>query len=88
MRAACPERGSLTGSTRDLFERGDDFGDGRRGDDLAIRARPQQRLEPRQVIGDLRPSSAVGPNGFARAATRSRMTSSGALSSTIASRRS
>ena len=45
MRAARPKRVPMTGTARDLFERGDDFGDGRRGHDLAIRARTQQRFE-------------------------------------------
>jgi hypothetical protein len=55
MRAARRIRVSSTGVARHVFERGYDFGDGCRGDDLAIRARTQQRLERRQVIGDLRP---------------------------------
>jgi hypothetical protein len=45
MRPARPKRVSTTGTARDLFERCDDFGDGRRGHDVAIRARTQQRLE-------------------------------------------
>jgi hypothetical protein len=51
-----------------VFQRRDDFVDGRRGHDLAIRARTQQRLERRQVIGDLRPvigrgAERIGPVG-------------------------
>ena len=45
MRAARSKRVPMTGTARDLFERRDDFGDGRRGHDLVIGARTQQRFE-------------------------------------------
>jgi hypothetical protein len=45
MRAPRPKRLSMTGTARDLFERCDDFTDGRRGHDLAIRARTQPRFK-------------------------------------------
>ena len=85
---AATERCSMTGSARDLFERRDDFENGGRGHDLAVRARTQHRLECRQVIGDLlavfrRGSERIEPGGDSI-----RMTSTGALSSTTASKRS
>jgi hypothetical protein len=62
------KRVSITTAARDLFQRRDDFGDGRRGDDLAVGACAQQRLERRQVVGDLRPvlrgaAERIGPAG-------------------------
>jgi hypothetical protein len=55
MRSARPKRVSTNCAARDLFEHRDDFGDRRRGHDLAIRASAEQPLERRQVLGDLRP---------------------------------
>ena len=68
MRAARSKRVSMLGAAGDSLERRDDFPDGRRGHDLAIRACTQQRLERHQVIGDLRPvfrhgSERIGPVG-------------------------
>lgn len=61
MRAARSKWVSMPGSASDLLELRDDFGDGRRRHDLAIRARSQQRLGRGQVAGDLHPVFRHGP---------------------------
>lgn len=65
MRAARPKRVPMTGTARDPFERRDDFWDGRRGHDLAIRARTKQRSNASRSLAIFVQSSAMDPNGFA-----------------------
>lgn len=79
------ERVSNAGAARDVFERRGGFGNGCRSDDLVLRTRTEQRLESHQVASDLRPVIRRGAERIRPVSDASRMSSTGALSSTTAS---